>query len=200
MPLPLLSGDAARNPIVREEARRAARAGQRHEASRVATGSASRAGRTRSALHDAAGAVAWISLATLAFWQFSTNAPPRWALVVIGAVCFIPLLALLAEGWIWWNRSIYRRRHRRTNAIHREVSFDRDMLGRRLFIEPPVLDDPPVTIVTVDPGDEVKRYWVPGVPYGEAKVDASGAAAPEIGPLSATARPPTGVSGSTPDR
>ena len=128
---------------------------------RVSTGSHAGISRARSALHVAAGAAGWAIFAALWVWQLKVYVPAHWLGGILLLVAIAAAYSLLTPGWVWWNRNIYRRRHRRRSALEREVAMDRDTLGRRLLIAPEVLLNPAVVRVTVDADGTVKRYDVP---------------------------------------
>ncbi len=128
----------------------------------VATGSASRASRARAGVHAAVGGFAWLLLALLWLWQFEArHVPSTWpsvvALVGAGALAF----GAFCVVWLRWNRSIYRRRHRRRAAVVADVQVTADALGRRIV----GLDErrhARHVIVDVDGSARVKHYRAAG--------------------------------------
>jgi hypothetical protein len=131
------------------------------------TGSRAHTGRARLTGHLLAGLAGWVVLAGLWVWQLAVHVPANW----LGGVGLI--FALLAVwvcfsiSWVAWNRSIYRRRHRRTRPIERELDFTHDALGRPIAAPPgPALLGGQV-IVSVD-ADGVKRFRPAPVVSAEA--------------------------------
>ena len=58
--------------------------------------------------------------------------------------------------WVWWNRSIYRRRHRRVVPLRVAVDFECDHLGREIVASPSLESAPGRIVVMVD--DDRKHY------------------------------------------
>lgn len=127
----------------------------------VASGSAEDLGRGRTALHLLVAVVGWLGFITLWVWQLEVFVPANWlsGLELIGV--FLVVFALASPAWVLWNRSIYRRRHRRATPIVLEVQFERDSLDRPLAVSPAVLLHPAEIRVTVSDDGAVKRYDVP---------------------------------------
>lgn len=94
-------------------------------------------------------------------WQLKVYVPAEWLGGVSLLVAVAAAFTALTPAWVWWNRNIYRRRHRRRTPLVREVGMERDALGRELLVAPEVLLNPTEVRVTVDSGGAVKRYDVP---------------------------------------
>ncbi|HSZ14645.1 MAG TPA: hypothetical protein VK790_11495 [Solirubrobacteraceae bacterium] len=101
--------------------------------------------------------MSWVALAALWVWQLDVYVPSDW----LGGVELI--LALLAGWtcfsvmWVAWCRNIYRRRHRRTSPLKREVNFERDALERRIVAPPGIAATRGQVVISVDEAG-VKRY------------------------------------------
>ncbi|HEY4809934.1 MAG TPA: hypothetical protein VIH71_02645 [Solirubrobacteraceae bacterium] len=97
------------------------------------TGSRSSTRRRQRLAHLLIGAASWLVLAALWVWQLKVYVPADW----LGGVELILVLlagwACFSVVWVVWCRNIYRRRHRRTSPLKREVDFERDTLGRRIL-------------------------------------------------------------------
>ncbi|WP_205697279.1 hypothetical protein [Conexibacter sp. SYSU D00693] len=96
----------------------------------VGTGAESRstaAGRIR---HAVVGGASWLVLGALWVWELDGHVPSHWWPPLVGLLGVLALFAAFTPGWVAWNRSIYRRRHRRTSPMVVEVAFDRDWVGR----------------------------------------------------------------------
>jgi hypothetical protein len=146
-------------------------AGRTSPAPLALTGSRSRAGHAQLLAHLLVGLAGWVVLAGLWVWQLKVHVPANW----LGGVELI--LALLAVwvcfsiAWVEWNRSIYRRRHRRTRPIERELDFTRDSLGRPVIASPGLASARGQLIVSVD-AEGVKRYRLASEPVGEQRAPA----------------------------
>jgi hypothetical protein len=125
---------------------------------RVATGARSRASSRRRVVHLAVGAGSWLGFAGLWIWQLNVSVPPQWPLAIAAIVGVFLAYALLVPAWVHWNRSIYRRRHRRTAPVQLPVDFGHDRLGRTVAIAPEVELDPSTVVVTVSADDSTKLY------------------------------------------
>jgi hypothetical protein len=90
-------------------------------------------------------------------WQLNVYVPSDW----LGGVELILLLlaawACFSLGWVAWCRSIYRRRHRRTMPLTREVDFASDRLGRRILAPPGIAAARGQVLISV-PEQGVKLY------------------------------------------
>jgi hypothetical protein len=125
---------------------------------RVASGSAANIGPGRTALHVLAGVAGWAGFAALWVWQIRVFVPHRWFDGVQLIAVLVAAFGLVTPVWVWWNRNIYRRRHRRTAPMVRPVQFERDSLGRRLVISSGVRLNPAEVIVTAGEDGASKRY------------------------------------------
>jgi multisubunit Na+/H+ antiporter MnhE subunit len=125
---------------------------------RVATGARSRASSGRRFLHLAVGAGSWLGFAALWIWQLNVSVPPEWPVAVAALVGVLLAYSLLVPAWVRWNRSIYRRRHRRNAPVQVPVDFGHDRLGRTVAIAPEVELDPSTVVVTVSADDSTKLY------------------------------------------
>lgn len=127
---------------------------------RVATGGSARTTVRRRVLHGAVGLAGWVLFAALWAWQLEVHVPERWfyALALIGL--WLGGWAVATPVWIWWNRSIYRRRHRRTESLVQSVDFTRDALGREVIAAPEVRLNPSAVIVSLARDGAAKRYAV----------------------------------------
>jgi hypothetical protein len=96
------------------------------------TGSASRSGSMRRLVHITTGILAWIAFVALWDWQINVFIPPDWVGNVLLVATIIFAWAAFTVLWVAWNRSIYRRRHRRTEPLELAVSAAEDSLGRPL--------------------------------------------------------------------
>ncbi len=121
------------------------------------TGSRSRSGARRRALHVLIGLASWIALGALWAWQVVVHVPSRWleGIALIAALAVV--WACFAIGWVTWCQSIYRRRHRRTKALLRHVDFERDTLGRDV-LAPPGLSELAGQVLISVPGPGMKLY------------------------------------------
>ncbi|HWI06493.1 MAG TPA: hypothetical protein VNT54_03125 [Solirubrobacteraceae bacterium] len=109
-------------------------------------------------LHVLAGVLGWAGFAALAVWQLGFFVPPQAgdrlaALALCGAA-----LTCIGIGWIRWNRSIYRRRHRRSSPIVMNVDFSHDSLGRPIVAPPGVSEAHGQVFVSVDADNAIKSY------------------------------------------
>jgi len=121
------------------------------------TGSRSRTSRHRLLGHLLFGLASWLALVALWFWQLKIYVPSDW----LGAVELIFALfagwACFSVGWVAWCQSIYRRRHRRTVPLTRDIDFSHDTLGRRIIASPGIKEAPGQLIISLAE-DNVKRY------------------------------------------
>ena len=124
----------------------------------VATGLASRASRMRRLGHVLAGVMGWIGFAALAVWQLGFFAPRNAGAGLAALAACGAALTCVGIGWVRWNRSIYRRRHRRTAPIVVNVGFSHDTLGRPIAAPPGLLEAPGQIFVAVDTATGVKSY------------------------------------------
>jgi hypothetical protein len=125
----------------------------------VSTGVASRASDLRAGLHGAAGLVGWAALIACVGWRWAASTSSRVGLITIAGTAAILLIIFALRTWVEWNRSIYRRRHRRTRAVERSVAFDVDALGRPVAGDPATLMASPEIVIRVT-DDGVKHYDV----------------------------------------
>jgi hypothetical protein len=139
----------------RAPARRAgAVAGRGH----VATGASSGSTPARRALHVAIGVLGWALFAGLWVWQLEVFVPSNWLAGLEALGVILAVFALATPTWVAWNRSIYRRRHRRTTPLVLEVDFERDRLGRTIEADPGVRTADGEIAVEVDGDAGVKSY------------------------------------------
>lgn len=91
-------------------------------------------------------------------WQANVGIPADWwvGVEVIGAVA--AGYGIFVVSWVAWNRSIYRRRHRRTEPLQLEVAFTTDTLGRTIVAGPGVAAYPVEVVVSVSADDRSKLY------------------------------------------
>lgn len=129
---------------------------------RVATGARSRASARRRVLHVVVGAGSWLGFAGLWVWQLNVSVPPNWPIALAGLAGVFGAYAVLVPAWVRWNRSIYRRRHRRTSSVQVPVDFGHDMMGRTVAVAPELDLDPPTIVVTVSEDDSTKLYRAEG--------------------------------------
>jgi len=105
------------------------------------------------------GTASWLVLAALWVWQLNVYVPSDW----LGGVELILVLlagwACFSVAWVVWCRNIYRRRHRRTSSLKREVGFERDPLGRRILAPPGIAAARGQVLISV-PESGVKRYEI----------------------------------------
>ena len=127
-------------------------------AARVATGARSRAGRGRRVLHVLVGIGAWAAFAGLWIWQLNVSVPTDWPQALLSIFALLAVYAVLVPAWVHWNRSIYRRRHRRTEPLEIDVDFEHDMLGRRIALGPELALGPAEIAVTVSADGATKIY------------------------------------------
>lgn len=124
----------------------------------VATGLASRASLARRLLHVVAGLAGWIGFAALGVWQLGFFAPPEAAVGLTAlAACGI-VVTCACIGWVRWNQSIYRSRHRRTVPIVVNVDFSHDSLGRPIAAAPGVREAGGQIFVALDAATGFKSY------------------------------------------
>jgi hypothetical protein len=121
------------------------------------TGSTSRAKGPQLVLQSSLGVLAWLGFSALWVWQLEVNVPERWldSLTVIGTIA--GLWVIFTLGWVAWNRSIYRRRHRRNTPVRLEVGMDHDSLGRPIVASRWIRTAPGQILISVN-GDGTKRY------------------------------------------
>ena len=124
----------------------------------VSTGLASRASRPQRLLHVLAGVLGWLGFAALAVWQLGFFAPPRAGDGLAALAACGTALTCIGIGWIRWNQSIYRRRHRRTSPIVMNIDFSQDSLGRPIAAPPGVSEAPGQIFVSVDAASGIKSY------------------------------------------
>jgi hypothetical protein len=136
------------------------------------TGSRAHTGRARLTGHLIAGVAGWVVLVGVWAWQLAVHVPANW----LGGVGLI--FALLAAwvcfsiAWVEWNRSIYRRRHRRTRPIERELTFTHDALGRPVAAPAGLALLRGQLIVSVD-AEGVKRFRPAAAAGGPAASEAA---------------------------
>jgi hypothetical protein len=109
--------------------------------------------------HVLLGAASWLVMVALWMWQLNVYVPSDW----LGGVELILVLlagwACFSVVWVLWCRNIYRRRHRRTSPLKREVDFGRDSLGRQILAPPGIAAARGQVLISVpEPG--VKRYEI----------------------------------------
>ena len=124
----------------------------------VATGLASRASRARRLLHVLVGLMGWIGFVGLAVWQLGFFAPREAGIGLAALAACGAGLTCIGIGWVRWNQSIYRRRHRRTAPIVVNVGFSHDTLGRPIAAPPGVCEAHGQIFVAVDAASGVKSY------------------------------------------
>lgn len=124
----------------------------------VATGANSGSTTARRLLHVGIGALGWVIFAGLWVWQLEVFVPSNWLAGLKALGVMLIVFALATPAWVAWNRNIYRRRHRRTTALVREVDFERDALGRTIAADPGVRTASGEIVVEVDGDDRTKRY------------------------------------------
>jgi len=124
----------------------------------VGTGARSRATPARKAFHILLGVLSWVGFAALWVWQLEVSVPADWGVAVAGLVVVLAIYGIYVTGWVAWNRNIYRRRHRRTEALEIEVGFERDSLGRSINADPRLVLHPGEVVVTVSDDEQVKHY------------------------------------------
>jgi len=124
----------------------------------VGTGGRSRATPSRKALHVLVGVLSWVGFGALWIWQLDVSVPSDWGFAVAGLVVLLATYGIYVVAWVAWNRNIYRRRHRRTEAVEIEVGFERDALGRSINADPRLVLHPGEVIVTVSDDEQVKQY------------------------------------------
>jgi hypothetical protein len=103
------------------------------------------------------GIAGWIALAALWVWQLGAHVPANWFNGVELILAMLAGWVCLSGAWVAWNRSISRRRHRRTSPIEREVDFAHDTLGRPIVLAPAVRTARGQVLVSVD-ASGIKRY------------------------------------------
>lgn len=130
----------------------------------VATGLASRASRARRLLHALAGVMGWLGFAALAVWQLGFFAPRDAGTGLAALAACGAALTCVGIGWVRWNQSIYRRRHRRTVPIVVNVGFSHDTLGRPIAAPPGICEAQGQIFVAVDPDTAIKSYRRPNTP------------------------------------
>jgi hypothetical protein len=121
------------------------------------TGTRSRIGARRQLGHVLVGIAGWVALAGLWVWQLSNYIPANW---LTGIELIFALLigwTFFSVAWVAWCRNIYRRRHRRTAPIEREVDFSHDTLGRPILAAPAVRGSHGQVLLWVD-SSNVKHY------------------------------------------
>lgn len=131
--------------------------GTAHPRSVALTGARSRLSARRRVGHVLAGIAGWIGLGGLWAWQLSNYVPENW---LTGVELIFALLlgwACFSVAWVAWCRSIYRRRHRRTKPIERDVDFSHDTLGRPIVAAPAVRTARGQVLVWVD-ASGIKHY------------------------------------------
>lgn len=109
--------------------------------------------------HITTGILAWGGFVALWVWQLEVAAPSHWEIDVEVIAGFIILWGLFTVSWVNWNRSIYRRRHRRTEALVTDVEFDHDSLGREIVASPQARHDGGQIFVAID--EEGRKHYVP---------------------------------------
>ena len=124
----------------------------------IGTGARSRASVARKALHAVVGLGSWLVFAALWVWQLEVNVPAEWPWAVGALVVRAGGYWAGVTAWVAWNRNIYRRRHRRTEPIAVDVSFERDSLGRVVAADPLLILHPAEIVVKVSEDDQVKHY------------------------------------------
>jgi hypothetical protein len=114
------------------------------------TGVASEASRTRSFFHVLFGAFAWISFGALWVWTLTFSVPDRWLEGVLLIAAILLAWTLFTICWVTWNRSIYRRRHRRGDPVELEIEMDEDTLGRPVLGAREARDHEGQIVISVD--------------------------------------------------
>jgi hypothetical protein len=125
---------------------------------RVASGSDARTSPGRLALHVAVGVLGWAAIAGLWVWQLEVFVPANWLAGLKLIAIFLAITALFTPTWVWWNRNIYRRRHRRKMPLLRSVDFTEDALGRRIAAAPDELARAAEIEISVTDEGRIKVY------------------------------------------
>jgi len=131
--------------------------GTAHPRSVALTGSRSAASKRRILIHLLIGIASWTTLAALWFWQLKVYVPTDWLAGVEVIFALLAVWACFSVGWVAWCRSIYRRRHRRTTPLTREVDFAHDAIGRPISASPGIKEERGQLIVSLT-DDGLKRY------------------------------------------
>jgi hypothetical protein len=107
--------------------------------------------------HVLIGAASWAALGALWVWQLNVGVPSNWLAGIELILVMLVVWTLFTLVWVAWNRNIYRRRHRRTTAVQRALSFERDPLGRRVLAPAGIGEARGQILITIE-ADAVKRY------------------------------------------
>jgi multisubunit Na+/H+ antiporter MnhE subunit len=106
----------------------------------------------------AVGAGSWLGFAGLWVWQLNVSVPPQWPIALAALAGILVAYSVAVPAWVRWNRSIYRRRHRRTSSVEVPMDFSHDRLGRTVALAPELDLDPSTIVVTVSEDDATKLY------------------------------------------
>jgi hypothetical protein len=121
------------------------------------TGSRARTRARGRLLHRLVGVASWIALGALWAWQLEVFVPASWLRGVEMILALGAAWACFSVAWVAWCRSIYRRRHRRTTPLRRDVELERDALGRPIIAPADICGGATHVIVSVGEGG-VKHY------------------------------------------
>jgi hypothetical protein len=147
-----------------------------HPPSVALTGALSHASTRRRLGQVLVGLASWLGLAALWVWQLEVYVPANWFNGVELILAMLAGWTCLSIAWVWWCRDIYRRRHRRTTPLRREVDSQHDSLGRGVLLAPEIHAARGQILVSVTEHG-VKRYdLAPPRPLGYVEADHGDAA------------------------
>jgi hypothetical protein len=131
--------------------------GTAHPRSVALTGARTQISAQRRLCHVLAGVAGWVGLGGLWGWQLSNYVPANWLTGIELIFALLVCWTFFSVAWVAWCRNIYRRRHRRTASIKRDVDFSHDTLGRPILATPAVRAPHGQVLVWVD-ASGVKHY------------------------------------------